>query len=171
VSSVQLTRPDLLASVEAALRDSGLPPRRLQIEITESVFTDQASQALGSLLRLKQLGSRIALDDFGSGTSSLGTLRRFPFDTLKIDAGLVAELSQRGDAAAIVRSLIELAGTLGMHTVAGGVEDASQMQVLREAGCAAMQGPLAARPMPIGELATLLTRRQGPDGQAGGVQS
>jgi len=156
VSPAQLMRPDFIIGVETALRDSGFPAHRLQIEITESIFIDDVPPALASLRRLKQLGIRIALDDFGTGYSALGYLRRFPFDTLKIDGGFVHELLSRGDTLAIVKSIIALAGTLGMNTVAEGVEEAAQVHILRDAGCTAVQGSLAAPPMPIGELGVLL---------------
>ncbi len=156
VSPAQLMRSDYIASVEAALRSSGLAARRLEIEITESIFIDNTPPALTSLLQLKQGGVRIALDDFGTGYSALGSLRRFRFDTLKIDGGLIRELLSQADTMAIVKSIISLAGTLGISTVAEGVEEAPQLPILRDAGCVAIQGFLVARPMPIGELGTLL---------------
>jgi diguanylate cyclase (GGDEF)-like protein/PAS domain S-box-containing protein len=155
VSAVQLMGADFINGVETALRNSGLPAQRLGIEVTESIFIDHVPPVLANLRRLKQLGVRIALDDFGTG-SSLGYMRRFPFDTLKVDRGFVHELLLGGDALAIVKAIIALAGTLGMKTVAEGVEETAQLDMLREAGCAAMQGFLAARPMPIGDLEALL---------------
>jgi diguanylate cyclase (GGDEF)-like protein/PAS domain S-box-containing protein len=156
VSPVQLVRSNFVASVEEALRSSGLPARRLEIEITESIFIDNVPPALAHLLQLKQRGVRIALDDFGTGYSALGHLRRFPFDTLKIDGRLIHELLSQAGTMAIVKSIILLAGTLGISTVAEGVEEGPQLQILRDAGCLAIQGFLTARPMPIGELGTLL---------------
>ncbi len=153
VSPVQLTRPAFVASVEAALRNSGLPARRLEIEITESVFIDNVPEALANLRQLKQREVRIALDDFGTGYSALGYLRRFPIDTLKIDSAFTHELQSRSDTLAIVKSIIALARALGISTVAEGVEEPAQLEMLRKAGCGAIQGFVAGRPMPIGELA------------------
>ncbi len=158
VSPVQLMRPDFVASVEIALRNSGLLAHRLEIEITESVFIDNVPSALANLRQLKQRGVRVALDDFGTGYSALGYLRRFPFDTLKIDSGFIHELLSRSDTLAIVKSIIALARTLGISTVAEGVEEAAQLDMLRRAGCAAIQGFLAGRPVSIVELGELLAK-------------
>jgi EAL domain-containing protein (putative c-di-GMP-specific phosphodiesterase class I) len=151
-------RSDFVACVEAALRKSGLPAHRLEIEITESVFIDNVPSALANLRQLKQQEVRIALDDFGTGYSALGTLRRFPFDTLKIDSTFIHELVSRGDTLAIVKSIIALARTLGISSVAEGVEHPAQLEILLKAGCAALQGFLVARPAPIGELEALLAK-------------
>ena len=158
VSPVQLMRPDFVASVETALRNSGFAAHRLEIEITESVFIDNVPSALANLRQLKQHEVRIALDDFGTGYSSLGYLRRFPFDTLKIDSRFIHELVSRGDTLAIVKSIITLARTLGISTVAEGVEEPAQLEILRKAGCAAVQGFLVAHPAPVGDLEALLAK-------------
>jgi diguanylate cyclase (GGDEF)-like protein len=168
VSPVQLMREQFLRDVEHALSRSRLPPHLLEIEITESIFVDDAALALANLHGLKRLGVQIALDDFGTGYSSLAYLRRFPFDTLKIDRAFVRELLTHHDARAIVRTIVDLANTLGMQTVAEGVEEPAQLEVLRLAGCSAMQGYLVARPLPINELRPLLrswdeTARPQPD--------
>ncbi|MFT3800445.1 MAG: EAL domain-containing protein [Burkholderiaceae bacterium] len=152
VSPAQLMNADFVTVVRHALAESGLQPQRLELEITESLFLDASPTAVQTLHALKRLGVGIALDDFGTGYSSLAYLRRFPFDTLKIDRGFVGELSQRGDALAIVHTIIELARKLGMDTVAEGVEEPAQLEVLARAGCGAMQGYLAARPMPLPTL-------------------
>jgi diguanylate cyclase (GGDEF)-like protein/PAS domain S-box-containing protein len=156
VSPVQLMRPNFLQGVERALAVSGLPADRLEVEITESIFMDDATSALASLHGLKRLGVQIALDDFGTGYSSLAYLRRFPFDTLKIDRAFVRELLTHHDARAIVRTIVDLADTLGMLTVAEGVEEPAQLEVLRLAGCGAIQGYLVARPVPLRQLQSLL---------------
>ena len=158
VSPVQLMRPDFIASVETALRSSGLAAHRLEIEITESVFIDNLPSALANLHQLKQREVGIALDDFGTGYSALSYLRHFPFDRLKIDSSFIHELLSRSDTRAIVKSIIGLARTLGISTVAEGVEEAEQLDLLRNAGCDAVQGFLVAYPAPIGELEALLTR-------------
>jgi len=158
VSPAQLMSADFVTVVRHALAESGLQPHRLELEITESLFLGAAPTAVQTLHALKRLGVGIALDDFGTGYSSLAYLRRFPFDTLKIDRAFVGELSQRGDALAIVHTIIDLARKLGMDTVAEGVEEPAQLEVLARAGCGAMQGYLAARPMPLPTLAAECVR-------------
>lgn len=156
VSPVQLMRVGFLDDVAKALKESGLAPQRVEMEITESVFLDDASTALVNLHGLKNLGVRIALDDFGTGYSAFQYLRRFPFDTLKIDRAFVRELMTHHDARVIVRTIVALANTLGMTTVAEGVEEPAQLEVLRLAGCSEIQGYLVARPMAIERLLPLL---------------
>jgi diguanylate cyclase (GGDEF)-like protein/PAS domain S-box-containing protein len=155
VSPVQLMRPDFLSCVEHALAQSGLEPHRLEIEITESVFIDESTVALTQLHALRGLGVRVALDDFGTGYSSLAYLRQFPFDTMKIDRAFVRELMSRRDARAIVRTIVQLATALGMTTVAEGVEDAGQLELLRYAGCRAIQGFLVSHALPLAALRDL----------------
>ncbi|NRF67850.1 EAL domain-containing protein [Aquincola sp. S2] len=157
VSPAQLQREDFAALALRAIERSGLPPQRLELEVTESLFMDETSaQALANLHALRNVGVRIALDDFGTGYSSLAYLRRFPFDTLKIDRAFVRELMTRHDARAIVRTILELAKTLGMETIAEGVEEPAQLDVLREAGCGSIQGFMVARPMPRGDFLRLM---------------
>ena len=155
-STAQLQCDDFTVLVEQALEDSGLPAERLEIEITESLLIDAPAMVLGHLHALRTAGARVALDDFGTGYSSLAYLRRFPFDTLKIDRSFVRELMTREDAQAIVKTIVALARSLGMHTLAEGVEEPAQLDVLREAGCADVQGFLAARPMPLESMLRLL---------------
>ena len=147
VSPVQMMRAGLVDDVRRALAQSGLVPERLEIEITEGVMLDATPTAMSNLHQIKALGVQIALDDFGTGYSSLAYLRRFPFDTLKIDRAFVRELLGYPDARAIVRTIVELARLLGMQTVAEGVEEAAQLDVLQEAGCTAVQGNLLAEPV------------------------
>jgi diguanylate cyclase (GGDEF)-like protein len=160
VSPVQLQDEGFVELVRDALRASGLLPARLELEITENVFIDDVEGALQKLHALRSLGVRIALDDFGTGYSSLAYLRRFPFDTLKIDRAFVHELLLRDDARAIVHSIVELAATLGMETVCEGVETAPQLAAIRDAGCDQMQGFLASTPRPLAAFCDLL--RQWP---------
>jgi diguanylate cyclase (GGDEF)-like protein len=156
VSPAQLGLPGFLEGVERALRLSGLDAGRLEIEITESIFLDDGAAALAHLHALRSLGLRIALDDFGTGYSALHYLRRFPFDTLKIDQAFVRELMTHHDARAIVRTIVQLAATLGMQTVAEGVEELVEMEVLHHAGCQVLQGYLVARPMSVARLVAFL---------------
>ncbi|CAN5835636.1 EAL domain-containing protein [soil metagenome] len=152
VSPVQAMSQDLRTVVLAALRESGLPATRLELEITESIFLHDAKTTLDQLHALRATGLRIALDDFGTGYSSLAYLRRFPFDTLKIDRSFVRELMQRPDARAIVKMILGLARTLQMKTVAEGVEEPAQAGLLTHHGCTTLQGYLVARPMPAAQV-------------------
>ena len=156
VSPIQVVRDDFVMMVRKALHASGLPPQRLEIEITESLFIDASPKALRNLETLRQMGVRVALDDFGTGYSSLAYLRQFPFDTLKIDRAFVRELVTQHDARAIVRSIVDLATALGMSTVAEGVEEPAQYELLRRAGCAGVQGFLIARPMLIDQVLEMI---------------
>ena len=156
VSPVQAMSPDLLGTAQQALREAGLAPQRLELEITESIFLNETGATMAVLRTLREAGVRIALDDFGTGYSSLAYLRRFPFDTLKIDRSFVRELLSRRDARAIVKMIVGLARTLHMKVVAEGVEEPAQASVLRRYGCDAMQGYLAARPMKAAEVLPFL---------------
>jgi diguanylate cyclase (GGDEF)-like protein len=156
VSPIQVVRDDFVNVVRKALAASGLPAQRLEIEITESLFIDASPKALRNLETLRQMGVRVALDDFGTGYSSLAYLRQFPFDTLKIDRAFVRELVTQHDARAIVRSIVDLASALGMSTVAEGVEEPAQYELLRRAGCAGVQGFLIARPMVIEQVLEMI---------------
>ncbi|HET8869526.1 MAG TPA: EAL domain-containing protein, partial [Aquabacterium sp.] len=155
-SPAQLLRTDFIMQVDAALAAADMPPEHLEIEITESLFMDASPIALRNLRALHKRGVRVALDDFGTGYSSLAYLRKFPFDTLKIDRAFVCELLSRPDARAIVRTIIDLARTLGMDTVAEGVEEPAQLVVLERAGCNVIQGYLIAKPVSIQEFHGLL---------------
>lgn len=157
-SPAQLLREDFVAMVGLALARSGLPARRLKIEITESLLMDAVPVAVANLHGLRAMGVQIALDDFGTGFSSLAYLLRFPFDVLKIDRAFVLELMARDDARVLVRSIVEMARSLGMGTIAEGVEDKAQLEVLRQAGCEAIQGYLVAKPMPLAQLHQLLAQ-------------
>ena len=152
VSPMQLQDDHIVTNVRNALQLSGLEPSRLELEITESVFMDGAEGAFGKLFALRELGVKIALDDFGTGYSSLAYLRRFPFDTLKIDRAFVIELMQSKDARAIVLMISQLASRLGMRTVAEGVETSPQLAAVAQAGCDEVQGYLVSPPVPLGEF-------------------
>ena len=158
VSPVQLRDSQFVAQVRQVLRETKLPPGHLELEITESVFIDDAEQALAQLHALRSLGVRVALDDFGTGYSSLSYLRRFPFDTLKIDRAFVNELVLESDARAIVQMMADLAGTLGMRTVCEGVETVEQLRAVSQAGCDQVQGYLISQPRPLAELLELQQR-------------
>jgi len=156
LSPVQLGSLDLPQTVAAALARSGLPARRLELEITETALLQQNDATPAVLRELRALGVRIALDDFGTGFSSLSTLRAFPFDRIKIDQSFVRDLSMRADAAAIVSAVAGLAAALGMATTAEGVETAAQLARVRAGGCTEAQGYLFSRPVRPAEVARLL---------------
>ena len=149
LSPRQLHRPDLPALVLEILTTTGLAPERLELEITETALFDDLDRALEGLRRLKSLGVRIAMDDFGTGFSSLSTLHSFPFDKLKIDRSFVKAMDVDERARAIVRAVLGLGLSLGIPVVAEGVETDQQRQFLRGEGCAELQGFGIGRPAPI----------------------
>jgi len=152
VSPAQLHDDAFIACMREALQASGLEPFRLELEITESVFIDEVEGALQRLHALRALGVRVALDDFGTGYSSLAYLRRFPFDTLKIDRAFVNELMSSIDTRAIVQMISQLAVTLNMRTVAEGVESPAQLSAVTAVGCDEIQGWLVSPACPLDEF-------------------
>lgn len=149
LAPAQLEDGRLPEEVEAALQAAGLPPSRLELEVTETVLLATADSALRQLLTLRARGVGIAMDDFGTGHSSLTQLRVFPFDRLKIDRSFVQDLTQGGDAAAIVRAVAGLGRSLGIAVTAEGVETEDQLRGLSAEGCDAAQGYLFGRPVPL----------------------
>ena len=143
----QLSDSNFINELEAVLRDTGLDPRTLQLELTESIILEQAETMRDLLERIRSFGVRIALDDFGTGYSSLSYLERFPIDTLKIDQSFVRTSVNRTDGPSeIVRLIVGLGRALDMNVVAEGVEDVQQWDVLRKFGCGSAQGYLFSRP-------------------------
>jgi EAL domain-containing protein (putative c-di-GMP-specific phosphodiesterase class I) len=155
LSACQFTAGDLTTTVRKALADSGLPARRLELEITESVLLDRSSDNLATLHALRDLGTRIAMDDFGTGYSSLSYLRSFPFDKIKIDQSFVKNIKER-DAREIVRAIANLGRTLGITTTAEGVETEDQLEAMIAYRCSEVQGYLFSRPVPVTEVRRLL---------------
>ena len=147
LSACQFSAGDLIGTVRKALADSGLPARRLELEITESVLLDRSSDNLATLHELRDLGAKIAMDDFGTGYSSLSYLRSFPFDKIKIDQIFVKNIDQR-DAREIVRAIANLGRTLGITTTAEGVETEDQLKAMIAYRCTEVQGYLFSRPVP-----------------------
>jgi diguanylate cyclase (GGDEF)-like protein/PAS domain S-box-containing protein len=152
LSAVQFRKGDLVGTVSKALSESGLPPQRLELEITETVLMQGNAENVGTLHQLLSLGISIALDDFGTGYSSLSYLRMFPFGKIKIDRSFVNELSKNADCAAIVSAVAGLGRSLHVDTVAEGVETSDQLALVRAAGCTHAQGFLFGRPCPASEL-------------------
>ncbi len=147
VSPNQFKHPRFVEKVMAILAANNLPPQRLEIEVTESVFAGRNDSVLKALRRLKNLGVKVALDDFGSGYSSLSYLRRFPFDTLKIDRDFVSDMNGNAEAEAILVSIIQLGKALGMTIVAEGIETLEQIRFLQAHDCNRMQGYYISRPL------------------------
>ncbi|GAA0745430.1 EAL domain-containing protein [Dactylosporangium roseum] len=156
VSGRQFDQPDLPQVVASVLAETGLPADRLCLEMTESVLMTDTEENLAVLLSLKEIGVRLAIDDFGTGYSSLAYLRRFPVDTLKIDRSFVERLSGTTPDAALARTIVRLGQSLGMATVAEGIEQYAQFLALRRMGCDLGQGYYFARPLPAEEAAALL---------------
>jgi diguanylate cyclase (GGDEF)-like protein/PAS domain S-box-containing protein len=152
LSAAQFGGVNLKETVAATLSQTGLPPRRLELEITESVLLENDESNLAVLHALRSLGVSIVLDDFGIGYSSLSYLQKFPFDKLKIDRSFVRELSSRTDSAAIVCAVNGLGKTLNILTTAEGIETEEQFELLRATGVDQMQGYLFSRPVPKAEL-------------------
>ena len=150
ISPVQFVQDDLVGAIETVLRETGLSPSRLDLEVTEGLLIKDAELALVTLRRLKALGVQISMDDFGTGYSSLSYFRMFPFDKVKIDQSFVQDMIANPQARAIIRSVIGLGRGLGVPVVAEGVETAEQLAALRAEGCDQVQGYLIARPNPIG---------------------
>jgi diguanylate cyclase (GGDEF)-like protein/PAS domain S-box-containing protein len=156
VSVRQFDRSDLAAVVAEVLAETGLPAGQLCLEMTESVLMTDTEENLAQLVRLKSLGVSLAIDDFGTGYSSLAYLRRFPVDTLKIDRSFVERLGEQADDAALANTIIQLGQSLGMSTVAEGIEEYGQLAALREMGCDFAQGFYFSRPVPAEEAGRLL---------------
>lgn len=157
LSPLQFQSDNLVRAVRSALEASGLSPRRLELEITESALLKDSNKVLATLHELRDLGAEIALDDFGTGYSSLSYLRSFPFDKIKIDQSFIREMNRRPDCMAIVHSITHLAQKLGMTTTAEGVETREQLDQVREAGCTQAQGYYFDRPRPASDVARWFT--------------
>jgi diguanylate cyclase (GGDEF)-like protein len=152
LSPVQFKQAELFDIIESALQKSGLPPERLEIELTESVLLERAAENHAFMERLRSIGVSLALDDFGTGYSSLSYLTTFPFDKIKIDKSFIGNLSTRHTSSAIISSIVTLARGLGMSVTAEGVETPEQLEMLRTLGVNFVQGYLLGRPVSIGEL-------------------
>jgi diguanylate cyclase (GGDEF)-like protein len=159
VSAVQLRGTSLVRTVMSALGESGLRSDRLELEITESVLVEDEGAAVETLHRLRALGVRISMDDFGTGYASLSYLRSFPFDKIKIDQSFVRGADAETSGTMIVRAVAALGRSLGMTTLAEGVETPEQMERIRSGGCTDIQGYLVARPMPASEIENFIIAR------------
>jgi diguanylate cyclase (GGDEF)-like protein/PAS domain S-box-containing protein len=164
VSAEQLTDPAFASVVVSALAQSGLPPQRLEIEVTESVFLRDGGGAAQLLDQLISLGIRLSLDDFGTGYSSLGYLRKTQFSTIKVDRSFVVGAAKGvTESIAIIRAVVALADSLGMSTTAEGAESEVEVETIRSLGCSNIQGYYYGRPMPATDVLMLF---RPPAGQA-----
>src|SRR5262245_21426871 len=159
VSPLQLREETWMETVVRTLEATGLPPDRLELEVTESVLIQNNESTLRTLHQLQDLGVRIAMDDFGIGYSSLSYLRSFPFSKIKIDRSFIDESSI--DSLIIVQAVVSLASGLNMTTTAEGVETERQLEVIRAAGCTEMQGYLFSPPRPVGEILRIISPHTG----------
>jgi len=164
VSGRHFLEPTLLGDVRDALGDAGLPAAALTLEVAESVLMQQSELTIQTLRALRGLGVRVAVDDFGTGYSSLGSLQRFPVDALKIDRTFVDQVGAPGHDPVLARAIVALGATLGIETVAEGIEREEQRHALREMGCLQGQGYLFARPMSADGVAAALARVAEPGG-------
>ncbi|MBO1079271.1 putative bifunctional diguanylate cyclase/phosphodiesterase [Roseomonas haemaphysalidis] len=167
LSALHFASDQAVALVEEALRHSGVPPRLLEVEVTEGVFIRNAAAARATLTALRARGVRVALDDFGTGYSSLSYLQHLPFDVVKVDRAFVRELHQdAGSGARIVDAIVRLVHGLGAEVVAEGVEEPAQLELLAQLGCDAVQGYLLGRPMPPDQLEALCALARPPSAAA-----
>jgi len=159
LSPAQLNSRNLVSMVTSALSESGMPPHKLQLEITETVLLQNTFTTLATLHELRKMGVQIALDDFGTGYSSLSYLRSFPFDKIKIDRSFIQDLSNGAEPLAIVNAVAGLAKCLNMTSTAEGVETQQQMDVLQAIGCTEMQGYLFSHARPANEIRQFFSQR------------
>jgi diguanylate cyclase (GGDEF)-like protein len=161
VSPRQLRDPGFIVTLVSALTQAGLEPRRLELEVTETVFLELTSPTQKILNQIQSLGVRLAMDDFGTGYSSLGYLRKADFDTLKIDRSFVQSISaQDPESTAIIRAVVALAGSLGMKTVAEGVANEEQLSLVRSLGCDRIQGYIFSRPVSGATAKTMISEQE-----------
>jgi EAL domain-containing protein (putative c-di-GMP-specific phosphodiesterase class I) len=159
LSPAQFKDRRLMQVIVSALATSGLPPSRLELEITEELLLQDDENTLTRLQQLRELGAQIVMDDFGTGYSSLNYLRRFPLDKIKIDQAFIGGLSD-GNAVsvAIVQAVVGIAKVLGVRTTAEGIETEEQLSLVKALGCSEMQGYLFGVPMPVEEIVQLFPR-------------
>jgi diguanylate cyclase (GGDEF)-like protein len=156
ISAVEIRAPDFVSGLREILAKTGLEPRFLELELTETVLMEDSRSVADVLRELKNIGVLLALDDFGTGYSSLSYLKRFPIDALKIDQSFVRDLTTDADDASIVTAVIGMGKSLHMRVVAEGVETREQLEILQQHGCPQGQGYFFSRPVPAKEFGRLL---------------
>jgi EAL domain-containing protein (putative c-di-GMP-specific phosphodiesterase class I) len=159
ISTAELHSKYFVAGVREILAETGLPPRDLELELTETYLMQDANATAAVLRALRDLGVGLALDDFGTGYSSLSYLKRFPINTLKIDQSFVRDLTTDADDAGIVSAVVSMGKSLNLRVVAEGVETREQLSYLRNRGCNEGQGYYFSRPVPAAEFTRLLLQR------------
>ena len=159
LSARQLQRPEMLSDVQEVLESTGIPPSSLTLELTESVMMEDVDLAVLRLHELRALGVRLAVDDFGTGYSSLNYIRQFPIDVLKIDRSFINDINRDAETSALTAAIIDLGAILHLQTIAEGVEDAEQLDRLRELGCDFCQGFYLHRPLTV-EAVESVARKQ-----------
>jgi EAL domain-containing protein (putative c-di-GMP-specific phosphodiesterase class I) len=152
ISARQFHQTDLVRTVDSALRDSGLPPQLLELELTESIIMGDVEGAIVTMNKLMKMGVKLAIDDFGSGYSSLSYLKRFPITRLKIDRSFIRDAHRQPKDNAITVSIITLAHNLGIEVIAEGIELIEQLAYLQQLGCDEGQGFFLGRPQPAANL-------------------
>jgi EAL domain-containing protein (putative c-di-GMP-specific phosphodiesterase class I) len=167
VSPIQFKSGRLVEQVKSAIALSGIDPKRLELEITETVLLANTDSTLQTLHRVRDLGVRISMDDFGTGFSSLNYLRSFPFDKIKIDRSFVHDSAANDESRAIIKALIGLGHSLGISTTAEGVENEQQLSFVRDQGCDEVQGYLFSPPLPIKAVSDLISCMEPKSGKRG----
>lgn len=158
ISGRQLEAGDLVEKVESTLEQSGIPPETLELEITESLLVKNTDSVIAQMKALKDRGVMIAIDDFGTGYSALGSLKKFPFDTLKIDRSFIRDLTTHSSDTEIVSAIVKIAQTLKLKTVAEGVETPDQLDCLKNIACDEYQGFLFSKPVPDVEIMPFMSK-------------
>jgi len=156
ISAVQFKRGNIEKTVLKALDESGLDPRYLELELTESMLISDESTTIKTIQRLKEIGIQLSIDDFGTGYSSLSYLKKFKIDKLKIDQSFIRDIMQDPEDSAIVTAIIQMAKSLNLKTIAEGVEDESILQHLSSIGCDEIQGYYISKPLPSNEVGYFL---------------
>jgi EAL domain-containing protein (putative c-di-GMP-specific phosphodiesterase class I) len=159
LSGKQLTQPDLIERIEEVLNESQLKPWHLKLEVTESVVMENPEVAAVTLAKLRALGVFLSIDDFGTGYSSLSYLNRFPFDILKIDRSFISTMNQTDENLQIVKTIVTLAGNLGMQVIAEGVETEDQLNQLRLLKCQYAQGHLFSKALDAAQADLFILNR------------
>jgi EAL domain-containing protein (putative c-di-GMP-specific phosphodiesterase class I) len=152
LSPMQLRQSNLVERVQEALSNSGLSPNRLELELTESLLLDDRTRAQSVFLRIRAIGVRLALDDFGVGYSSMDVLRHFPFDKIKLDKSFIDDVEANPRSLAILRAMLTMGRSLSIPVLAEGVETERQLAILQSEGCAKIQGYLTGRPVPADRI-------------------
>jgi len=159
ITSVEFQDTRLVANIQSLLFKYNIPPKCLDLEITENIVMTDIKTAMNTIVTLQNMGIKVSIDDFGTGYSSLAYLRELPIDKIKIDRSFITEVASNDSDFTIVKSMIELSHGLGKRVLAEGVETREQLDLLRNIGCDAVQGFFISRPVPESELAKYLQRR------------